>query len=261
MVRTPTFVALCAALAASATSASATWNDPQLETIEVGIDRLVFDEALPLHQLAGLGPQYAGRTLQSIKVKVTPFSGSGEVQLLVDGQVVSTVATTGLQAVYLFPDPSDAILGAQVQTIEVRTIGAVAIDDIEVNVGQPVGFPAEPEPQPEPQTACLTLEHALDADVQFTRLNVGELFDLSAYADCRVESISIVARSATGNGRAMARLDGWQNSDWAQISALPGQYTFDFWSDPMVGANAPDIALSFLGIFNVQSVRLTLIDA
>jgi hypothetical protein len=59
----------------------------------------------------------------------------------------------------------------------------------------------------------------------------------------------------------MARMDGWQNSDWAQISALPAQYTFDFWSDPVIGADTPDLALSFLGMFNVQTVRLNLVDA
>ena len=100
MVRTPTLVALCAAALATPTaSALATWNDPQAEIIEIGIDRLVADEALPLHLLAGFGPQHAGRALQSIKVEIDPDTAWGSVQLVVDGQVIQTVGAAGLQAI------------------------------------------------------------------------------------------------------------------------------------------------------------------
>ncbi len=236
----------------------------QVDTINIGIDRYVGNEILPLRQLGGITPQYNGRTLRSVVVEINPWGPAAQLQLLVNGQVVDSGYTNGKQRVELRPGQVNTF--GPIQTLQLRAIGFVSIDDIEVNVlrqasygpGQPGWGPNPWQPQP-PQPVCRTIERHLNAQVRFSQLSLNNLFNLSQYQGCRIGSVSFVANTAQGQGQAAVSVNGVEATNRQQVAAHPGLYTLSFWNRPQVGGNAPQVALNLMGLFNVQTVRLNLV--
>ena len=245
------------------------WNVPtQVDTINIGIDRYVGNEVLPLRQLGNITPQYNGRNLRSVVVEITPWGPPGQVQLLVNGQVVDAGYTNGKQRVELRPGQLNTF-GQEIQSLQLRTVGFVSIDDIEVAVERQAGYgpggPGAPgwgngpwQPQP-PQPVCQTIERQLNTQVQFGQLSLNTLFNLSQYQGCRIGSVTFFASTAQGQGQAAVSVNGIEATNRQQVAAYPGLYTLNFWNRPQVGGNTPQIALNLMGRFNVQSVRLHLV--
>lgn len=259
MVRNTFLAALGLIGAALPAYAAPGWNNqpqPLVQTIEIGVDRPAANETFPLRQLGGIGQQYNGRALHAVEVELNGSGPAAQVQLLVDGQVVDSAFTAGQQSVVLNPDPNDDVFGQQIQTLRLRTVGWVAIDDINVELWHQINLP---QPQPQPQPVCQAVERQLNAEVRFTQLNLNDLFDLSLYPDCAIDSVTVTGNSAFGGGQASPLVNGWQGGNWTQFAAFPGQHTLDLWSDPVAGPNAQLVALNMMGLFNVQTVRLNLI--
>lgn len=232
------------------------WNQqPQYQTISISIDRYVGNETLPLRQLGNIDQRYNGQTLRSVRVEINPWGQPGQVQLLVNGQVVAAGNTAGKQAVELRPGQWD-VFGSEIQTLQLRTVGFVSIDDVELTVS-PASY--GPGGQPQPQPVCQTIERQLGSQVSFGQLNLNQLFNLGQYQGCRIGSVTFVANTAQGFGQAAVSVNGVEASNRQQVAAWPGTYTLNFWNQPGLGGNAPQIALNLMGQFTVHSVRLNLV--
>ena len=229
---------------------------PLIEKVDISVDRFVSNETLPLRQLGNIGQQYAGRTLHAVKVEFHQFGPAGRVELLVNGQVVDAAFSAGQASVMLNPNANGDVFGQEIQTLQLRTVGVVSIDDVEVQIRQQFIPPQQP-----PQPVCQSVDRQLNAEIRFDQLNLNGLFDMAQYPGCEIDSVTIVGHSAIGGGQVMAEVNGWQASNWTQFSASMGQYTLDLWSDPETGVNAQQVVLNMLGFITVQSVRLNLVQS
>lgn len=252
---TSAIIATIATIASISTAEALNSPPALLQTVGIDLDRYAFNETLPLRSLGGIDSSYAGHALHQVVVDLNSGSAGGQVELVIDGQVVDSASTTGQQAVALQPSFAGLVFDQQFHTLELRTIGWVYIDDIDVAIFQPASVPTTPPPP----TTCAPVERQVYTPLAFTQLSLNGLFDLSQYAGCRIDSVTVVGRSATGNGQAAPLVNGWQAGDWTQFSSTPGQQTLDFWSDPAAGTGAPQLALSMLGLFTVDTVRLNLV--
>lgn len=233
------------------------WNQPpspQAETFTIGVDRFVGNETLALRQLAGLGGQVNGRTLQSVVVVFNP-GPAARVQLLVNGQVAAEGYSGGKSQLELRPNRNADTFGSEIQTLQLRTIGFASIDDIRINVLRQANW----QPRP-PQLSCQVLERRLNTQVHFGQVSLNELFGLNQLNGCRVGSITLTGYTAAGFGQASAVVNGNEASNRVQVARQPSLYVLTFWSAPATGRNAPQIALNLAGNFVVQSVRLNLVD-
>jgi hypothetical protein len=259
MIRKTTspILAVIATIASISTAEALNSQPALLQTIGIDVDRYAFNETLSLRTLGAIDAGYAGHALHQVIVDLNLGSAGGQVELLVDGQVVDSASTAGQQAVALQPSFAGLVFDQQFHTLELRTVGWVYIDDIDVAIFQPASMPTTPPPPP--ATVCAPVERQVYTQLAFTQLSLNGLFDLSQYAGCRIDSVTVVARSATGLGQAAPLVNGWQAGDWTEFPSAPGQQTLDFWSDPAAGTGAPQLALSMLGLFTVDTVRLNLV--
>lgn len=230
------------------------WAQQQVQTLVISIDRYVGNEILPLRQLGSIDHRYNGHALRSVRVKVHPWSPPAQVQLLVNGQVVDTAHTAGKQAVELRPGHRD-VFGQEIQTLQLRTVGLVSIEDIELSLVRPASWGPGGQPQP----VCQPVERQIGAQVRFGQINLNQLFNLAQYPGCRIGSVTFVASTTQGFGQAAVTVNGVEASNRQQVAAWPGTYTLNFWNQPALGANTPQIALNLIGQFTVHTVRLNLV--
>lgn len=236
------------------------WNNPpqpQIDTVSIDINRYISNEILPLRQLGGIGPHYNGRALRSVVVELANWSPAGQVQLLVNGQVVDSAYTGGKQEVELRPNQAD-VFGQEIQTLQLRGVGAVLVDDVEINVLRQANWGNGSGGWQQP-VACQSIDRQVNTQVQFGQLNLNTLFNLSQYNGCRIGSVTFIGSTAAGRGQVAVTVNGTEATGRTQVASYPGQYTLSFWNQPAAGNNAPQLALNLMGNFSVQTVRLNLI--
>ncbi|MEZ5668745.1 MAG: hypothetical protein R3F55_15150 [Alphaproteobacteria bacterium] len=233
------------------------WNQQRLETVNISIDRIVGNETLPLRQMGNIGNQYNGRTLRSVTVELMPWGSAGQVQLVVNGQVVAAAYSAGKQRIELRPQGADTF-GSEIQTLQLRTIGWVPIDDIALSIQGGNGGGGGGWQQP---VACQTIERPLNTQVSFGQLDLNNLFNLAQFNGCRISSISLVASTAFGQGQVAGLVNGTEATNRQQVGTYPNQYTLTFWNQPTAGFNAPQLSLNLMGQFTIRAVRLNLVSA
>ncbi|OFZ28349.1 MAG: hypothetical protein A2622_04405 [Bdellovibrionales bacterium RIFCSPHIGHO2_01_FULL_40_29] len=130
---------------------------PGYEVKRVYIGRAVYNERLPLRQLAGLNSSYNGYEVISVRARTRPNSpATTVVQLIADGRVIASQTNPGYQ-IQLYPN-FRAELGIGIRTLQLAVSGSTFIDDLEIEVAprrggggpRPPHDPPYNPPQPPP---------------------------------------------------------------------------------------------------------------
>ncbi len=170
--------------------------DQRRETKYVYIGRSVYNESLPLRQLAGLGQQYQGWSVTNVRARTTPNSSTRTiVQLLADQRVVAQQVNPGYQ-INLYPQ-YEIILGNTVQRLQLFISGSTYIDTIEIDVVRDGngGGGYNPNPGYPNQTIQLNIQASLG---QQGFIDLNNYINQNQYRGRRIDRIEVTAR-AQGN--------------------------------------------------------------
>lgn len=173
----------------------------QRETKYVYVGRSVYNESLPLRQLAGLGQQYQGWSVTHVRARTTPNSSTRTtVQLLADQRVVAQQINPGYQ-INLRPH-HELILGNTVQRLHLYISGSTYIDTLEIEIvrggngGDDGGYNPNPgNPGYPNQTIQLNIHASLG---QQGHIDLNNYINQNQYRGRRIERIEVTAL-AQGN--------------------------------------------------------------
>ncbi len=171
----------------------------QRETKYVYIGRSVYNESLPLRQLAGLGQQYQGWSVTNVRARTTPNSSTRTVvQLLADQRVVAQQINPGYQ-INLHPH-HELILGNTVQRLQLFISGSTYIDTLEIEIVR--GGHDDDDYNPNPgnpgypnQTIQLNIQASLG---QQGFIDLNNYINQNQYRGRQIDRIEVTAR-AQGN--------------------------------------------------------------
>lgn len=166
----------------------------QRETKYVYIGRSVYNESLPLRQLAGLGQQYQGWSVTNVRARTTPNSPTRTVvQLLADQRVVAQQVNPGYQ-INLFPQ-YEVILGSTTQRLQLFVSGSTYIDTLEIDVARSGHNDGGYNPGYPNQTIQLNIQASLG---QQGFIDLNNYINQNQYRGRRIDRIEVTAR-AQGN--------------------------------------------------------------
>lgn len=178
---------------------------------EIYLGRYITNEALPLRQLAGLGREFEGYNVESVRVETRPAGYYANLELVVNGRVEASSSSNGSN-VTLRPRGYSP-LGRDVQSLRLRVQGTAYIDRIVIvlasNGGgypgpgpgpgpRPPYPPPYPGPQPQPNVVSLPIHLNVRAYGD-QRIDLAGYVNLSGYRGYRLQAIEVRGQAVYNN--------------------------------------------------------------
>lgn len=219
------------------------------ETKSVWIGRAVWNETLPLRQLAGLGAQYNGWEVVSVRASTRPNDpGRTVVQLVAEGRSVATQVNPGYQ-ILLYPQQR-LILGANAQTLQLSINGGTYIDGLEIQLRRGGGYNPPP---PAGQNIEINLYRSVFGN---DRLDLTTYIDMYRYRGYSIQQVIITANARYNTGVISLLINGFDQGR-VNIAAGYSQQQSVWLRQPMViGQGADSVVLYTTGDMTIERVTL-----
>ncbi len=240
------------------------------EVKSVYIGRAVYNERLPLRELAGLDRNYNGAEVLSVRANTQPNSSSTTVvQLVADGRIVAQQINPGYQ-INLRPNMR-LILGSNVRSLQLVVNGSTIINDLQIEILSGDGN-NQPYPNPGPGPGPITPpphnnppgygQQRLDINVNRTtfgndQINLSQYVDLGRYNGMRITQV-IVTASAQYQTAFVDLLINSFNQGHMQFSGGYMQQQSVWLQSQPIGQGADSIVLYTRGNMTVNRVTLVL---
>lgn len=233
----------------------------QRETKYVYIGRSVYNESLPLRQLAGLGQQYQGWSVTNVRARTTPNSSTRTtVQLLADQRVVAQQVNPGYQ-INLYPQ-YEVILGSTAQRLQLFISGSTYIDTLEIDVVRGGnngggGYPNNPGYPNQPGYPNELIQLNINASLgQQGLVDLNAYINQNQYRGRKIERIEVTAR-ALGQTSKVDVIVAVYNAGTLQFTNGYSQtQTFFANQDATIGQQA--LCLAARGSIVIETVRIYL---
>lgn len=177
------------------------------ESKVIHLNRYITNETLPLRQLAGLGGQYQGYSVESVQVQSRPTGYRAHFDLLLNGRVEASAPAGGPQVMLRPRGPTQ--LGWDVQALRLRVQGTAFVDRIVITVVQdsrpgpgpgprPPVPPRPPTPPPHPGEIVVPLQ--VNYPVYGNgHIELGHYVNVQAYRGYQVMSVEVQGRPSYNN--------------------------------------------------------------
>lgn len=235
------------------------YNDGQSEVKSIYVGRSVRNETLDLRRLSGIGTQYRGYEIVSVRGRTRPNSPyQTTVQLVADNRIVDTQINPG-QRINLVPNRR-LVIGSTVRELGLYVNGSTFIDELVIELRRSHGVPNHPQPPQYPDHPGY--EDRLDLYIGETvqgndRIDVTRHIDMYQHRGRRIQKIIVEADAQYNVALAEVIINGWSagtlqfdNYTRSQALRLPGQ--------PDIGGAASSIVLYTRGNMRVNRVTLVL---
>lgn len=224
----------------------------------VNVYRRVNNETLALRQLANIGANYNGARVQSILVFVRNSGPQSQLSFLVNNQAQSSFRAPRGQV--HFAPYGQAILGRDIQGLQVQVQGNIEIDQIIVNLqrqgNQP--RPPVPTPQPPPVRAVEVPVYLNQRHYGNSRVDVSRMVDMYRYRDYRIEEIVIDATPSYNTALMDVLINSFQQGPTLQFDVRYRQHRVRP-MNAVIGRGADNIVLQTRGDILVHQVTLRLV--
>lgn len=248
-------------------------DDGQTEIRTISLGRSVRDEVLDLRRLAGIGTQYRGYEVVSVRGRTRPDSPyTTTVQLLADRRNVATQVNPG-KRIDLVPTQR-LVLDSSVRSLELYISGSTVVDELVIELrhsyDQPPQYPDYPgqphEPPPYPgnpypgnpgygqQNLDLWINRSTYGN---DRIDLGAYFNMQQYRGYRIEQVIVYAQAQNNVALADLLINGF-NQGTLQFDRYSQAQSLYLNQRPDIGGAASSIVLYTRGNMNVQRVTLVL---
>lgn len=213
------------------------------------LNRNVVNETLPLRQLAGIGPNYNGYTVESVVVDVRNLQGT--LALISDGRELDR-AYYSSGRVELIPG-YNAQLGSEIRTLQLAVQGYADIESITVNLreGGSIGRPDRPG-------------QAIDVPVYVSRrmygndrLDLIQYIDMYRYRGQRIQEIVIDATPVYNTALIDLLINGFNQGQTLQLDRYNSHQVIRP-RNAIIGQGADSIVLYTRGDLDIRRVTLRL---
>ena len=226
----------------------------------VNLYRRVTNETLALRQLANIGANYNGMRVQSIVVLVRNSGPQADMSFLVNNQMQSSFRSPRGQV--QFTPYGQAILGQDIQGLQLQVRGNIEIDQIIVNVQRQGNQPRPPVPTPQPPPPPV---RAVEVPVYLnqrhygnSRVDVSRMVDMQRYRDYRIEEIVIDATPSYNTALMEVLINSFQQGPTLQFDVRYRQHRV-YPMNAVIGRGADSIILQTRGDILVHQVTLRLV--
>lgn len=232
----------------------------QSEVKSVYIGRSVRNEVLHLRKLSGIGAEYRGWEVVSVRARTRPDSPyQTTVQLVADGYVVDTQVNPG-HRINLQPNHR-VVIGSNTSSLHMRVSGSTIIEEIAIElrrVGN--GVPNHPQPPQYPGNPG----HQERVDLWIGRTVYGnDRIDLLAYVDMyryrgrRIEQVIVQASPQHNVALAELLVNGF-SAGTLQFESYGSSESLQLHNRPDIGGAASSLMLYTRGNMTVERVTLIL---
>lgn len=253
-------------------------NQGYNEIKSIYIGRAVYNEALPLRELAGLDRSYVGSEIVSIRANTQPNSPAQTlVQLVADGRVVAQQINPGFQ-INIRPNQR-LILGQNVRSLQLVINGSTIIQqiDIEISRNGNGGGIGQPYPQPGPGPGPINpppynppgynppgyADQRLNINVNRStygdeQIDLAQYIDLQNYSGYTITQIIVSAAPQYDSALIDLLINGFNQGELVYNGAYSQQQTLWLQNRAVIGQGADSIVLYARGNMTVQQVTLVL---
>lgn len=221
------------------------------------INRRVGNETLSLRQLAGIGENYRGYTVESVIVDVRRSGPRAELSLLTDGRMEET--TYSPQGRVQLRPRFRAVLGEDIRTLQLEVRGIADIDSVTINLieGDRYDRPDRPDrpgfPGREIDVPLYVSRRLYGND----RLDLTQYIDMNRYRGHRIEAIEIEATPVYNNALMDVIINGFNQGQTLQIDRYGSRQTVRP-MNAVLGLGADSIMLYTRGDLDIHRVTLRL---
>lgn len=226
----------------------------------INVYRRVTNETLALRQLANIGANYNGMRVQSIMVFVRNSGPHAEMSFLVNNQVQSSFRSPRGQV--HFAPYGQAVLGQDIQGLQLQVRGNIEIDQIVVNLQRQGRQPRPPVPTPQPPPPPV---RAVEVPVYLNQrhygnsyVDVSRMVDMQRYRDYRIEEIVIDATPSYNTALMDVLINSYPQGPTLQFDVRYRQHRV-YPMNAVIGRGADSIVLQTRGDILVHQVTLRLV--
>ncbi len=224
------------------------------EVKSIWIGRAVYNETLPLRALAGIGRQYDGWEVVSVRANTRSNSPyRTDVSLLSDGRVVASQVNPSYQ-IYLVPQLR-TVLGDR-SNLKLNIGGEIYIEDIMIEIRYNGGGYNPPPTNPGyGQNIDINVYRSVYGN---DRIDLTQYFDLSRYRGYRIQSVIVTATSRFNTGFVSLLVNGNNMGQIAFSSNYSQQGTIYLNRPAVIGQGADSLVLYTQGNMTIERVTIVI---
>lgn len=223
------------------------------EVKRIYIGRDIFNETLPLRQLAGIGREFNGWEVVSVRARTRPTnSGRTVAQLVSDNRVMATQINPGYQ-IDLRPQ-FRLVLGQTAGTLQLGISGSTFIDTIEIELRRDGGGYNPPPPPPGyGENIEINIYRSVFGS---DRIDLTQYIDMYRYRGRVIEQVLVTATARYNVGFMDLLINGF-NMGRAQFSGGYSQIaTFRLNQHMVIGQGADSVVLYTQGDMTIEHVTI-----
>lgn len=220
------------------------------------LNRRVVNENISLTQLAGIGANYRGYTLDSVVVNLRSTDYNVNVALLADGReedrLYSPQGSVQLRPRYR------AVIGDDIRNLDLQIYGGVTfVDSIVVNLIDN-GRPGRPGPgRPLPGRGVDVPVYVSRRLIGNDRLDIGQYVNLNAYRGYRIQEVVIDATPVYNTALLDLLINGFQQGQTLQLDRYNSRQSVRP-QNAVIGQGADSLVLYTRGDLDVRGITLRL---
>lgn len=223
----------------------------------VYLNRRIANETLALRQLAGIGENYRGYTVESVNVEVRRSGPRAELALLVDGRLEESAYSP--QGYVQLRPRFGAVIGEDIRTLQLEVRGQTEVGSITINLieGDRYDRPERPD---RPGRPGMTTDIPVSVNRRMfgmDRLDLNQYVDLYRYRGFRIEEIVIDASPAYNNALLDVQINSFNQGPTLQIDRYRTRHVVRP-MNAVIGYGADSIVLASRGDLDIRAVTLRL---
>lgn len=215
------------------------------------LGRRVSNETLALRQLAGIGENYRGYTVQSVVVEIRRSGPQAEISLIADGREEDT-SYSPQGAIQLYPRYR-AVIGEDIRSLQLSVRGTAEIASITVNLidNDRVERPGRPGRGIDVPLYVSRRMYGND------RLDLTQYIDMYRYRGYRIQEIVIEATPVYNTALIDLLINGFNQGQTLQVDRYNSRQTVRP-QNAVLGQGAESLVLYTRGDLDIRQVTLRL---
>jgi hypothetical protein len=214
------------------------------EVKRIFMNRNVVNESIDLRAFAGLGYNYAGSQVLSVRANIRPSGYRTLAQLMIDGRIVATQMDPSYQ-ISLYPQ-SPLVLDQTGRDLRLVLSGSLFVDSIDVEVRSGINNPGGNIDIP-------VYRSVIGND----RIDLTTLVNLSRYRGLRIQQVIVTGSTRYGSAVASLMINGLNSGSLQFMSGAYSQrQSILLPNSSMIGNGADSLVLYTSGDMTVEQVTL-----
>lgn len=223
------------------------------EVKSVWIGRDVYNETIRIQALAGIGRQYSGWEVISVRANTRPNSPARtDVALIADGRVVASQINPGYQ-INLFPQVRTVL--SEYSDLQLNVGGGTYINDVLIEIRYNGGGYNPPSNPGYGRNIDLNIYRSVYGN---DRIDLTQYFNLASYRGYTIQSVIITASSRYNTGFVSLLINGNNMGQVAFSSNYSQQGSIYLNRPAVIGQGADSLVLYTQGDMTIERVTIVL---